>query len=217
MKQFFSALAIVFMMLIAVPAIASSANPLVIILLGPPACGKGTQAKLLTKNLQIPHISTGDLLRENIKENTSLGKKAEGYMENGQLVPDSLILDMLFERIARPDAKKGYLLDGFPRTLLQAKAYEKQVADSVNLVVINLDVPDSVLLQRVEERRQTEGRSDDTQQIALERLKVYRSQTAPLIDYYEAQKVLYRIDGQESVESINKKIMALINSKFLKN
>src|ERR1700722_14772091 len=124
----------------------------VIILLGPPGSGKGTQAVKLTKELNFPHISTGDLFRENISKATALGTKAKSFMDIGKLVPDELVLDMLFDRISKPDCEKGFLLDGFPRTIPQAEAFDQKILNGTRLIVINLHVADSVIEERISGR-----------------------------------------------------------------
>lgn len=182
----------------------------VVILLGAPASGKGTQAKFIAKELNIPHISTGDLFRENIKNKTKLGIEAQTTINQGKLVSDTLVLDMLFARIAEPDAQKGYLLDGFPRTVPQAQAYEKHVGNQVRLIAINIEVPDSVLLQRIESRQKAEGRADDTQEVAKNRLKIYQEQTAPLIAFYGSQGILHTVQGNSSIEDVQKQIMNIL-------
>jgi len=190
--------------------VSAKPNTKVVILLGPPGSGKGTQAIRLTKELGIPHISTGDLFRENISKNTELGKRAKTYMDAGKLVPDEVVLDMLFDRVSRPDCAKGYLLDGFPRTLPQAEALAKHLKDGTDLVVLELEVPDEMIVKRVAGRLTCEScgtiynryfsppsiegvcdkcqgklvqRSDDNEEVVKERLRVYHSQTSPLIDY----------------------------------
>lgn len=193
-----------------VPSFAQSEKPEVIILLGAPASGKGTQAKFITKELQIPQISTGDLFRENIKNSTPLGKAAQEYINKGQLVPDSLVLNMLFDRIEKPDAQKGYLLDGFPRTVAQAEAYEDKVKDSVNLIAINIDVPEDILYARIAERQKVEGRSDDTQEIASERLKIYKEQTLPLINYYKDKGIYHEVNGNQSILDVQDQIKKIL-------
>lgn len=201
----------------------------VVILLGPPGSGKGTQAVRLTKELGIPHISTGDLFRENISKNTELGIRAKEYTNAGKLVPDELVLDMLFDRVSRPDCAKGYLLDGFPRTLPQAEAFAKFLPASAELTVLNLDVPDDVIVKRAEGRLtcqqcgnvynryfsppSQEGvcdkckgklvqRPDDKAEVVQERLRVYHAQTKPLIDYYSQRGVLYTVDGTKSPDEV---------------
>lgn len=201
----------------------------VVILLGPPGSGKGTQAVRLTKELGIPHISTGDLFRENISKDTELGKRAKVFMNAGKLVPDEVVLDMLFDRVSRPDCEKGYLLDGFPRTLAQAEALDKHLASHTNLVVLDLEVPDDVIVKRAEGRLTCktcgnvynryfslpakEGvcdkcagelvqRPDDKAEVVQERLRVYHDQTQPLVDYYAKKGVLKRVDGTKNPDEV---------------
>lgn len=182
----------------------------IIILLGAPASGKGTQAKFIVSQLQIPHISTGDLFRENIKNKTQLGQDAKHYIDKGELVPESLVLNMLFDRLSRPDTEKGYLLDGFPRTLLQAEAFDKFIGPNAPLTVINIEVPESIIYDRVAKRQAAEGRSDDTEDIAKERLKIYFAQTYPLIQYYKNKGVYHEVDGNRSIEEVKADIEKLL-------
>lgn len=213
MKRYSSVMAaIVFLLVISIKLEAVCPRPLVVILMGPPASGKGTQAAILTKEFGIPAISTGELLRENIRAQTALGLEAKSYIDQGKLVPDDKVLAMLFERIAEADAQKGYLLDGFPRTLEQAKAYEKHVGSSVVLLAINIDIPDNLLYERVIERAKIQNRSDDTPAILEERLKNYRMQTEPLLAYYEKENILYRVDGRKPVEKITTEMKAFIQA-----
>lgn len=201
----------------------------VVILLGPPGSGKGTQAARLTKELGIPHISTGDLFRENMSKDTELGKRAKAFMNAGKLVPDEVVLDMLFDRVARPDCAKGYLLDGFPRTLPQAEALDKHLAANANLSVVDLEVPDEMIVKRAEGRLTckscgfvynryfsppvVEGtcdkceselmqRPDDQAAVVQERLRVYHEQTQPLVNYYAKKGVLKQVDGTQSPDEV---------------
>lgn len=210
----------------------------VVILLGPPGAGKGSQAAFLKETLHVPHISTGDLLRNHIKNQTELGKKAKSYIDAGKLGPDELIFSMLFERVAAPDCEKGYILDGFPRNLEQAKTFQKQLNDEVSVVAINLAVPDSILIDRIVNRQicqecqapyhltfsppKVKGvcdvckgtlyhRSDDTKEIVQNRLKVYHEQTAPLIDYYANQGKLHMIDGNKPKEQVVAQLTQLLH------
>lgn len=175
----------------------------VLIILGPPASGKGTQAVDLSKTLSLPHISTGDILRANISNSTKLGVEAKTYMDMGKLVPDDLVLSMLFDRIAQDDAKKGYILDGFPRTIAQAEALEKHLPKDASLTVLNLDVSDDTIVKRALGRK----RSDDTLEIVKERLKAYHAQTAPLIDFYTKKGLLQHIDGEQTPDVVQKNLL----------
>lgn len=206
-----------------------STSPLVIILLGPPGSGKGTQAKRLSQEFQLPHISTGDLFRENISQSTDLGKKANGYIQKGHLVPDELVMDMLFDRLKMSDCKNGYILDGFPRTTPQAESFESSLTSQDHLIALNLEVPDERIVQRAAGRLvckqcgtiynrfiaplvlegtcdQCGGeiyqRFDDKPEVVLERLKVYHNQTEPLIHYYIQKGVLKSFNADQSPEHV---------------
>lgn len=210
----------------------------VVILLGPPGSGKGTQAVRISQELGIPHISTGDLFRENIKNNTPLGQKAKTYMDAGKLVPDEVVLDMLFDRVSRQDCAKGYLLDGFPRTIPQAEAYDKKLPATAQLIVINLDVPDEIIFKRAEGRLTCKNcgtiynryysppshddicdkcsgelvqRPDDKAEVVEERLKVYHAQTEPLINFYAKKNVLHTIEGDRAPQDVYTEIMNVLN------
>lgn len=225
--------------------LASSANknPLVIILLGAPGAGKGTQAVRLSQQLQLPHISTGDLFRENLKNQTELGKKVKSYMEQGQLVPDQLVLDMLFDRVSRQDAQNGYILDGFPRTIPQANAFNELVKNKALVLAISLEVPDELIVDRISGRfvcetcgtpfhattcppKQTDlcdrcqgkliQRKDDTKDVVTERLHIYHQQTEPLKQYYNDNNCLVLIDGTKPVDAISEHIQLAIKN-FLEN
>ena len=178
----------------------SSDLPQVVIILGAPASGKGTQAVQLAKALNIPHISTGDLLRENISKNTELGKKAKNYMDEGKLVPDDLVLAILFDRISRKDANHGYILDGFPRTIAQAETLEKKLPPKATVTVLNLVVSDETIMKRALGRK----RSDDTPEVVKKRLKTYYELTAPLVAYYQKKGQLKNIDGEKAPEDVFK-------------
>jgi adenylate kinase len=209
----------------------------VVILLGAPGAGKGTQAKRLSSDCSLPHVSTGDLFRENLREDTELGRKAKGYMESGKLVPDALVLDMLFDRVARPDCDEGYVLDGFPRTLPQAEAYEDRLDLDTELVVADLEVPDDVIVERAAGRllckqcgniqHKTHNpprvagtcdvcggelyqRKDDAPDVVRERLAVYHRETAPLVEFYGERDMLTRIDGRRSPEAVYADLLRLM-------
>lgn len=201
----------------------------VLILFGPPGAGKGTQASRLSAALGLPHVSTGDLFRENRTRGTPLGKQAQTFMDAGQLVPDDVVLDMLFDRVAKSDCSEGYLLDGFPRTIAQAEALEKRLHREDKVVVLDLLVPDSVLLERITGRRSCKAcsnvhhvrtappkaagrcdkcggdlvqRTDDSSEVFGERLAVYREQTQPLERWYASRGVLVEVDGNRSPDVV---------------
>jgi adenylate kinase len=210
-----------------------------LILIGPPGAGKGTQADRLRADFQLPFISTGDMLRANVKEGTELGKQAKGYMDAGDLVPDDLIVAMAAERLQHEDAQDGFILDGFPRTLEQAKALGKQLSELNRRVTAALliDVPDEELINRLSGRRvcvkaghnyhvefdppKREGvcdqdgsrliqRDDDKPEVIRNRLQVYHDQTEPLIEYYDEQGVMRRIDGTRPPVEVHDHIRAVI-------
>jgi len=187
----------------------NSPNPSVIILLGAPASGKGTISTRMSKELHIPHISTGDLFRENLKKMTPTGKQAKAYMDDGKLVPDKIVLEMLSERITEPDAASGYILDGFPRTLVQAKELETMLKGKANIYVVNLDISDDVLIKRITERAKTSTtkRSDDTPEIAKKRLKIYHQESEPLVDYYKKKGQLIVNVTEKAPGEVYKEIM----------
>ena len=209
---------------------------IVIILLGPPGSGKGTQAIEISKHKNIPHISTGDLFRENIGNNTELGKEAKSFMDQGRLVPDELVLNMLFDRVSRPDCKNGYVLDGFPRTIPQAEALDRYLKGKSTVIALNLAVPDDVIIKRIEGRLTCKAcgnmhhkefsppakegvcdncgspltqRADDTREVVMERLRVYKEQTEPLIQHYEKQGVLKTVDGNRPPKVVLDELLKL--------
>lgn len=211
-----------------------ASSALVVILLGPPGSGKGTQATKLSQKLGIPHISTGDLFRENIKNQTPLGQKANGYISQGKLVPDEVTLDLLFDRVSKPDCKNGYLLDGFPRTVTQAETLDKRLPANTELVVLHLAVPDAVLVKRTTGRllcRSCDNiqhrdfsppkqanvcdrcggelyqRSDDTEPVVRQRLEVYHQQTEPVVAYYRNKGMLKEINGDQAPEIIFQELL----------
>jgi adenylate kinase len=180
-----------------------------LIFLGPPGAGKGTQAKELADQLQIPHISTGDILRQALKDQTTLGIKAQSYMDQGELVPDHLVQDMVEERLKQTDTEPGWILDGFPRTVQQASFLQAllQKLDQQGERVVNLDVPDDIVVARLLER----GRKDDSEDVIRRRLEVYRSETAPLIDYYSSRNQLLIVNGNQSLEDVTVELAKAIS------
>nr|WP_245536790.1 adenylate kinase [Turneriella parva] len=168
-----------------------------LIFLGPPGAGKGTQAKIFLDRSGIVQISTGDILRAAVSKGTDLGKEAKSYMDKGELVPDSVVIGIIEQRIQEPDCAKGFVLDGFPRTLEQARALDSILAKlKIELShVINFAVPDEELVKRLLGRAEQEGRSDDNPESIKNRLQVFKEKTQPLIQYYTDKKILRDING----------------------
>lgn len=210
-----------------------------IIMLGAPGAGKGTQAKMIADKYQVPHVSTGDIFRANIKNGTELGMEAKKYMDQGQLVPDELTVKILLDRVAQPDCEKGYVLDGFPRTIPQAEVLDKALAELNESIdyAINVDVPDENIVRRMSGRRaclscgatyhiehippKQEGicdtcgqelvlREDDKPETVLNRLEVYHKQTQPLIDFYTEKGVLRTVDGTVDMQDVFGAIVAIL-------
>lgn len=210
-----------------------------IVMLGAPGAGKGTQAKMIAEKYSIPHISTGDIFRANIKEGTPLGLEAKSYMDQGKLVPDELTVKILLDRVAKDDCKNGYVLDGFPRTIPQANVL-KEALDAQNDKIdyaINVDVPDENIVRRMSGRRacvtcgatyhiehvppKKEGicdkcgsnlilRDDDKPETVLNRLKIYHEQTQPLIDFYNNEGILKEVDGTIDVKDVFENITKIL-------
>ena len=210
-----------------------------IIMLGAPGAGKGTQAKKIAAKCEIPHISTGDIFRANIKNGTELGKKAKTYMDQGLLVPDELVCDLVVDRIQQDDCKKGYILDGFPRTIPQSESLDKALAAIGEKMdyAIDVEVPDENIVKRMGGRRACVGcgatyhlvyaptkkegicdacggdlilRDDDKPETVQKRLGVYHEQTQPLIDYYKNQGILREVDGSVDMEDVFKEILNIL-------
>ncbi len=210
-----------------------------IIMLGAPGAGKGTQAIKIADKYGIPHISTGDLFRSNIGNNTELGREAKQYMDAGKLVPDELTVRMLFDRVSNEDCKNGYVLDGFPRTIAQAEVLEEEVGKRDDRIdfAINVDVPDDHIIRRMSGRRacpkcgatyhiehvppKKEGicdscgeqlilRNDDAPETVQKRLDVYHEQTQPLIDFYDKRKILRTVDGTKDLQDVFQEIVKIL-------
>lgn len=179
-----------------------------LLLLGPPGAGKGTQAQRLVERLGIPQISTGDMLRAAVAAGSAVGKRAKTFMDAGKLVPDEIVIDVAAQRLGQPDARKGFILDGFPRTAAQADALDKLLPTlGVSLErCVSLTVDGEELVQRLLRRAQIEGRTDDNEQTIRTRMQVYKESTAPLIAYYRARGVLREINGEGSVDEVAKRL-----------
>ncbi|WP_020662782.1 adenylate kinase [Amycolatopsis benzoatilytica] len=180
-----------------------------LVLVGPPGAGKGTQAAALSEQLRIPHISTGDLFRAHVGQETPLGQEAKRYLDSGELVPDSVTNEMVRERLAEPDAKAGFLLDGFPRNTKQAEVLGEMLAaaDTKLDAVIQLDVAEDVVVGRLMSR----GRSDDTEEVIRRRQQVYVSETAPLLEYYA--EILVKVDGVGEVQEISDRVLEALRDR----
>jgi len=189
---------------------------MILILLGPPGSGKGTQAGFIKNKLNVPHLSTGDILRKSVKDATDLGKIVDEIMGKGKLVPDSLVLDLIRERILEEDCKKGFILDGYPRNIAQAESLNF-VLEELNMKIdqiIFLDVDFDVLESRIENRAKEnndEIRVDDTSEVLIKRLDEYRNQTAPLENYYSNYKNFNKINGMTSISEVSIEIEKLLD------
>jgi adenylate kinase len=183
-------------------------EPMRLLLLGAPGSGKGTQGVRLAERYRARHVSTGDLLRAQVAQQSELGRRAQPYMDRGDLVPDELILEMVLEDVLGPQSSPSYVLDGFPRTVTQARAaYERAVETQRTLhAVILLDIPHDELLERLQERGRESGRADDTTQTVLHRIEEYEQKTLPLLDYYAGRDILLRIDAVGDVDDVTFRI-----------
>jgi adenylate kinase len=186
----------------------SSVGKTRIVLLGPPGAGKGTQATAIVDSKGVPHISTGDMLRAAVKAGTPIGKQAKAVMDAGELVSDEIVIGIAEERLSQPDAKKGFLLDGFPRTQAQAEALERLLAKlgtPLDLCLV-LTVDNEAVVHRLLKRARIEGRADDNEATIRERMKVYDRQTAPLISFYRGRGRLIEVSGMGTIEEVGKRI-----------
>ncbi|RLF09883.1 MAG: adenylate kinase [Thermoprotei archaeon] len=213
-----------------------------LVIFGPPGAGKGTQAKMLSEKLGVPHIATGDIFREAVKAGTELGRLAKQYMDRGELVPDEVVIGIVEERLRRPDCSKGFILDGFPRTIKQAEVLDEMLQKmGVKLdAVVNLEVSEDEVVKRISLRRtcrncgaiyhlitnppKKEGvcdkcggelyqRDDDREETVRSRLRVYRQQTEPLLKFYEQRGLLKNVDGEKRIEEVFKEILAALGVK----
>jgi adenylate kinase len=183
-----------------------------LVLFGAPGSGKGTQATRLKERLGVPHISTGDLLRAEIKAGTELGNKAKGLMEAGQLLPDDIMLGIIEHRLSEPDAKPGFILDGYPRNLAQADALDivlARIGQPLD-VVVKLDVPDEAIVGRCEVRFEKEGRPDDNPETVKRRLGIYADQTAPVADFYKQRGKLQVVDGVGELDDVTQRVLDVL-------
>jgi len=212
-----------------------------LILLGPPGSGKGTQAQKLVERFKVPQVSTGDIFRQAVRDQTELGKKAKEYMDRGELVPDQIVVGMVEERLSQPDCKNGFILDGFPRTIAQAEALDELLARRGEKLdaVLEISVPDEEVIKRLSGRRtcrqcgamyhiefnppkepgrcdkckgELYQREDDKEEVIKSRLEVYHSQTAPLIEYYQKKRLLKKIDGVGGIEEIFSRVMSALEA-----
>lgn len=184
-----------------------------IILMGPPGAGKGTQAKVVAERLSIPAISTGDIFRANVSDGTPLGVEAQRYMDAGEYVPDEVTNAMVRDRIAEADARGGFLLDGYPRTVAQVHELDTMLeatGDSVDAVVV-LTVDGDEVVQRLLQRAETEGRADDTEDVIRHRQEVYAEQTAPLVEVYGERGLVREVDGMGEVDEVSERIFAVLD------
>jgi adenylate kinase len=184
-----------------------------LILMGPPGAGKGTQAKIIAERLGIPAVSTGDIFRANVSEGTPLGLEAKRYMDAGDYVPDTVTNGMVRDRLRRDDATEGFLLDGYPRTVAQVEELDAMLADSgceLDAVVV-LTVNDEELVQRLLHRAETDGRTDDTEEVIRHRQDVYNAQTAPLLEVYAKRGLLVEVDGMGPVEEVSARVSTALD------
>jgi len=183
-----------------------------VVLLGPPGAGKGTQAVKICERYAIPHISTGDMLRQQVDSGSPLGNKVKSIFDSGELVTDDIIMQVVEARLSQPDCKNGFLLDGIPRTVAQAQSLATLLLKmgAARLKVLQINVPDEILLERIQGRQGESSRSDDTAEVAAKRLKVYWEQTAPVANYYEQHGKLVKLDGVGTVDEVFDRIAAAL-------
>ena len=185
-----------------------------LIVMGPQGVGKGTQSQDLARIYDIPHISTGEIFRKNIAEKTDLGKKVSAYIEKGELVPDEVTSEMVFDRLSQPDAKNGWILDGYPRNAKQSEDLDKWLKKNGQKLdaVILLEADSELIASRIQKRIREEGRSDDKPEAIAERLAIYARETKPLIDYYAQKGLLRKVDAQGDISTVTKAIRKAIEN-----
>ncbi len=183
-----------------------------LLLIGPPGAGKGTQAAILAKKFDIPAISTGDIFRENVRNNTELGVRAKAFMDRGDNVPDSLTNELVEDRLGQPDCASGFLLDGYPRTTAQVDALNRMLAQQGSALdaVVELVADVEIVVERLKRRAIEQGRSDDDESVVRHRLGVYKDQTAPLIDVYRSQGLLVSVDGIGEIDEVTSRILTAL-------
>jgi adenylate kinase len=187
-----------------------------IILLGPPGVGKGTQAARIRQHLGVPSMSTGDLLRQARQSGSSLGQRVASYLDQGQLVPDDVIIEVVAAELAKPQYGRGCLLDGFPRTVPQAEALDEYLQDKPQRIdlVLQLEAPQDELVRRILQRAEIEGRTDDTPDVVRQRMEVYQQSTEPLVEYYRQRQLLEPIDGLGTPEEVAGRIRQCLDRHF---
>lgn len=192
-------------------------SKLILVFLGPPGVGKGTQAAKLAEDLKLPHISTGAIFRDHLKRETELGRKAKSYMDSGNLVPDELTVSLVMDRLGQSDCEQGYILDGFPRNVRQGEALEKGLSERGDSITaaLNFDAPRQTLIDRIAGRAEKEGRKDDTPETVKNRLEVYDAETGPLTPWYREKGMLHDFDATGGIDEIYTRVKAEIEG--LKN
>ena len=188
--------------------------PLDIVILGPPGAGKGTQAKLIAKDAGIPHIATGDIIREMKEQDTDLGHEVKRIYDRGDLVPDDLMIELIRERLSQPDTSEGFVLDGFPRTLEQAEALDQMLAEiDRNLsVALHFQIPDELAIERLHVRAIQEGRTDDAPEVARHRFEVYHRNTEPVEEHYRSRAILVGIHADRTIEDVFAEVQQVLQA-----
>jgi adenylate kinase len=185
-----------------------------IVLVGPPGSGKGTQSGILSQTFNVPHISTGEMMRSAIASGTTVGRTVKGFIDRGELVPDGVVVELIRARLAASDCASGFVLDGFPRNVAQAEVFSALMAELGlrDVVVVELRVPEDMLVERLRKRSDgvPEARSDDSEQVVRHRLEVFRNQTEPMIDFYRRRGAAYAIDGVGTVDDVQQRVVSAL-------